>query len=89
MVTSIESRLERLEAALVPADPEARMVVTIAWVKPDGPADPITGYSDGDGHTLEREEGELPETFQARAEAWVRMVHEHKDPLCCCVLFPV
>ncbi len=89
MAANIESRIEALEAKLVPSNPQERMVVTINWVKPDGPADPITGYADGDGHTLQREEGELPAAFQARATDWVRMVHEHKDALCCCVLFPV
>ncbi len=88
MTTNIESRIEALEARLVPSNPQERTVITIVLVKPDGPSDPVTAYSDWSGHTLQREPDELPAAFQARAEAWVRMVHEHDDPRCLCALFP-
>ncbi len=87
MATNIESRLERLEARLVLSKPRERLVIIINWVDRDSTPDQITAYSDGDGHTLEREQGESPEAFEARAEAWARFEHRHDDPMPACVLY--
>ncbi len=87
MATNIESRIEALEARLVPSNPQERTVIIIALVKPDGSSDPVTAYSDGDRHNLEREPDELPAAFQDRATAWVRFEHRHDDPRCLCALW--
>jgi len=87
MTTNIESRIEALEAKLVTIVPEERQVFIVVGVNPDRTVAPIVAYSDWNGHTLEREPEESPETFQARAEAWVRFEHRHDDPRCLCALW--
>ncbi len=88
MPSSIESRITALEQRLAHVDPAERQVFVIRWVNGDRTVDPVMAYSDGDGRTLHREPAESPETFQTRAEGWIRNEHRRDNPHCICVLSP-
>ncbi len=87
MATNIESRLERLEAKLLPSNPEERMVIFIMWTSAVSGGALVDSYSDWNGHELRREPDESPESFQARAEAWARFEHRHDNPTFACALY--
>ncbi len=91
MVTNIESRIEALEARLVPVDPAKLMVIILAWVGRDSTPDQITAYSEGmysdeNKHVLRREPNESPEAFEKRAITWARFEHRHDNPPRSCVV---
>jgi hypothetical protein len=86
MTANIESRIEKLEARLMPVEGELK-VVFLVGIAPDGVVDEPRKYSDGDGNELHRECGESLETFQRRAVEWARELHPPKIPYAICVLF--
>ncbi len=87
MATNIESRIEALEAKLVLSNPEERLVIFLIWTSAVSGEPLVTGYSDENGHTLQREPDESPESFQVRAEAWARFEHRHDNPTFACALY--
>lgn len=89
MTTNIEARLDKLEAKLAPVNPDERMVVIVVWVNADRTTDLVSGFSDGAGHTLEREPDEELEAFEDRARAWVRTKHPPEHPSSICVLWSI
>jgi len=89
MATNIEGRLQKLEAALTPTDPMERQVIIVTWVNPDRTIDPVSGYSDGNGHRLERAPNEELGAFEDRAKAWVRTKHPPEHPSSICVLWSI
>jgi len=82
MTLSLESRIEKLEAKLVPSNPAERTVVIINWVNTDKTPGIVAAYSDGCGHELQREPDEEPGAFEVRATAWIRTEHRLDDPRC-------
>jgi hypothetical protein len=79
MTTSIENRIEKLEARLLPTN-TVQDTIIIHIVGRSGQTDVIDIYRDSDGHTLRRNQGESGADFEERAKQWIWREHPPADP---------